>query len=140
MEEALAARLELRSVVTSPALEGTPRGRTLKAALAAAGTAMEELPDREFAGLAATDHPQGVLAVVVPRPWRLEDVRVGPRAPALVRPSGARHRPVSSLGSGHVRSRRVSGAGFSPPALRAAQTTCIAVCEAIGRKSSQARF
>lgn len=84
VEEALAARLELRSVVTSPALEGTPRGRTLKAALAAAGAVMEELPDREFADLAATEHPQGVLAVVVPRPWRLEDLRVGPRAPALV--------------------------------------------------------
>lgn len=84
VEEALAARVDMRAVLTSPALEATPRGRALKASLLQARLPLEEAPDREFAELAATDHPQGVLAVIEPRRWSLNDVRPGPRAPVLV--------------------------------------------------------
>lgn len=84
VEEALAARLEIRAVLASPALEGTGRGRALKAALLEASVPVEEAVDGELAELAATEHPQGVLAVVVPRRWTLEQVSPAPRAPALV--------------------------------------------------------
>lgn len=84
VEEALAARVPIRHVLASPALEATPRGRTLKAKLALAGHAAQPVSERTFEDLAATEHSQGVLAVVEPPRWRLEDVRVRHRAPALV--------------------------------------------------------
>jgi TrmH family RNA methyltransferase len=84
VEEALAARVAIRQVLASPALEATPRGQALKAALARAGHRAETVSEREFDELAATEHPQGVLAVVEPPRWRLEDLRPGPRSPVLV--------------------------------------------------------
>jgi len=84
VEEALAARVPIRHVLASPALEATPRGRALKAALARAGLRAEEVSDRVFGGLAATDQPQGILAVVEPPRWRAADVHPAPRRPALV--------------------------------------------------------
>lgn len=80
VEEVLAAGVTCRAVVTSPQLEATERGRTLKAALAARGP-VTEMADEELAGLASTEHPQGVLAVVVPPAWQLADIRpIGPAA------------------------------------------------------------
>jgi TrmH family RNA methyltransferase len=84
VEEAVAARVAIRHVLASPALEATPRGRALKAALAREGHRIESLNEKAFAELAATEHSQGVLAVVEPRSWRLEDIAPTPRAPALV--------------------------------------------------------
>ena len=84
VEEALAARIAIRHVLASPALEASPRGRALKAALARAGHALVALKDRELDELAATEHPQGILAVIDPPAWRLEQVRPVSRAPALV--------------------------------------------------------
>lgn len=84
VEEALAARLVIRHVLASPALEATPRGRALKAALTASGHAVVDAHEREFDALAATEHPQGVLAVIEPPAWTLDAVRPGPRAPVLV--------------------------------------------------------
>lgn len=84
VEEALAARVGIRQVLAGPGLEATPRGRALKAALTRAGHAVHVVSDQTFTGLAATEHAQGILAVVEPPAWRLADVRVGVRAPALV--------------------------------------------------------
>ncbi|NOT08236.1 MAG: RNA methyltransferase [Gemmatimonadales bacterium] len=84
VEEALAARMAIRHVLSGPALETTPRGRTLKAALAAAGYAIETVPEKEFMTLAATDEPQGILAVIEPKQWTLDDLHPGPRSPLLV--------------------------------------------------------
>ena len=84
VEEALAARVAIRHVVASPALEATPRGEALKAALVEAGHRVDAVSERVFDDLAATDHPQGVLAVVEPPRWTLGDVRAGPHAPVLV--------------------------------------------------------
>ena len=76
VEEVVAARIECRAVLASPALEGTERGRALKAALAAKGP-VTEATDAELAELAATEHPQGVLAVIVPKRWTLDDITPG---------------------------------------------------------------
>jgi TrmH family RNA methyltransferase len=84
VEEALAAGVTLRHVLTAPALEASARGRALQARLRSAGCPLEAVSDRVFEGLAATEHSQGVLAVVELPVWRLEQVRVGPRRPALV--------------------------------------------------------
>jgi TrmH family RNA methyltransferase len=84
VEEALAARVVIRHALASPGLEATPRGRALKAALQRAGHPLEPVSQKAFDGLAATEHSQGVLAVLEPPRWRLEQVRPAPRAPALV--------------------------------------------------------
>ena len=82
VEEALQARIGIRHAAVSPALEGTPRGAALKAALATAGVPLAEMDDRALAGLADTEHPQGVIAVIEPPSWTLD--RLTPRAGEVV--------------------------------------------------------
>jgi TrmH family RNA methyltransferase len=72
----------LRHAAVSPALEATPRGAALKTALGAAGVPLVELDDRALAGLADTEHPQGVIAVFEPPSWSLE--KLTPRAGEVV--------------------------------------------------------
>lgn len=84
LEEALASGIAIRHVLASPALEATARGGALKAALASAGHPIEPVSEKELDQLAATERPQGVLAVIVPPTWSLANIKVGPGAPALV--------------------------------------------------------
>lgn len=84
VEEALAAGVAVRGAAVSPALEATPRGRALKAALLERGVRLVEVDVAELDGLADTEHPQGVVAVVAPRTWSLEDVATGPGTVVLV--------------------------------------------------------
>jgi RNA methyltransferase, TrmH family len=84
VEEALAARVPVRGAAVSPALEGTARGSALKAALVGHGVRLLELPPSELDELADTEHPQGVIAVVEPRIWSLDDLPTPPGAVALV--------------------------------------------------------
>ncbi|MCP6768727.1 hypothetical protein NL529_28190, partial [Klebsiella pneumoniae] len=84
VEEALAAGLALRQVLASPALESTPRGRQLQAALVVGGHPIEIISEATFDSLAATENPQGILAVIEPPRWTLEQVRVESGKPALV--------------------------------------------------------
>ena len=84
VEEALAAGVSIRHLLASPALEATPRGRALKAALGSAGHRIETLGERDFDQLAATQHPQGILAVIEPPRWELDAIRPAAGAPVLV--------------------------------------------------------
>jgi len=84
VEEALAAAIPLRGVAVSSALEGTTRGKALKLALAGRGIRMVEVPPAELEGLADTEHPQGVVAVIEPRVWSLADLAVGRGSVVLV--------------------------------------------------------
>ena len=76
VEEAVAAGIPLRGVAISPALETTTRGKALKSALSARAVRIEEVSERELADLADTEQPQGIVAVIEPRQWRLEDIPV----------------------------------------------------------------
>ena len=84
LEEALAARVPIRGAAVAPGLEGTPRGTALKSALERAGVRLEAVSDAELEGLAATEHPQGVVAVLEPPRWRLEDIMPAAERPVLV--------------------------------------------------------
>jgi TrmH family RNA methyltransferase len=84
VEEARSAGLKFRGAAVSPALEGTSRGKSLKAALAHGGVALAELTDRELADLADTEQPQGIIAVIEPPQWTLDDISLGARAVVLV--------------------------------------------------------
>jgi TrmH family RNA methyltransferase len=84
IEEALATGIGFRGAAVAPALEGTTRGKALKAALERAEVPLLPVTDRELVELADTDHPQGVVAVIEPRSWSLADVPTGPGAVILV--------------------------------------------------------
>jgi TrmH family RNA methyltransferase len=84
VEEALAAAVTLRGAVASPALESTTRGKALKATLLTRSVQVEGLTDAELDGLADTDHPQGIIAVIEPKRWTLSDIRMNPGATVLV--------------------------------------------------------
>ena len=127
VEEVLDTGVEVRAVLTSPALEGTERGRALKTALAAAGVPVAEATDPELAKLAATEHPQGVLAVIVPRLWTLNDVAIAPRAVVLVLDAiqdpgnvGAIVRTALALGAAGVITLPGTAELTNPKTLRAA--------------------
>ena len=84
VEEALAAGVPIRARPSRPALEGTPRGRRSRAPSSAPGVRLESVSDAELDELADTEHPQGVVAVIEPREWRLEDIRPAPGRSVLV--------------------------------------------------------
>jgi TrmH family RNA methyltransferase len=84
VEEALAAGVTIRQALSSPALESTPRGRRLQADLITGGHPVETIGEKEFDSLAATENPQGILAVIEPPSWSLEQVLAGEKHPALV--------------------------------------------------------
>lgn len=84
VEEALAAGVTVRGAVAGPSLEATPRGRALKAALVRAVPRVETVADAAFRALAATEHPQGILAVVEPPVRTLEQVVLTDAATVVV--------------------------------------------------------
>jgi TrmH family RNA methyltransferase len=84
VEEALAGGISIRGAAVSPTLESTTRGKSLKASLAERSIQVEALDDRELEALADTEHPQGVVAVIEPKRWALEDIRLLPGTAVLV--------------------------------------------------------
>jgi TrmH family RNA methyltransferase len=84
VEEAVASAVILRRAAASPALESTTRGKALKATLLTRGVQVEELTDAELEGLADTEHPQGIIAVIEPKRWTLSDISMNPGATILV--------------------------------------------------------
>jgi RNA methyltransferase, TrmH family len=84
VEEALAAGVPIHGAAVAPGLEGTSRGTALKSALERAGVRLEAVSDAELETLADTEHPQGVVAVLEPPHWRLEDIAPAPGRPVLV--------------------------------------------------------
>jgi len=84
VEEALAAGVPVTGLIVSRTAAGHARTSALVAQATGRAIPLEEVDDRLFAELADTDSPQGILAVVEPRRWLLDDVRVQERQPALV--------------------------------------------------------
>lgn len=84
VEEAIAAAIPIRGVAASPALEATTRGKALKAALSDRGVRIDEVSDDQLVALADTEHPQGIVAVIEPKHWSLEDISMTPGLTALV--------------------------------------------------------
>jgi TrmH family RNA methyltransferase len=84
VEEALAGGITIRGAAVSATLESTTRGNTLKAALADRGVRVEDVSETELEGLADTEHPQGVIAVIEPRRWTWVDLHLAPGTALLV--------------------------------------------------------
>ena len=124
VEEALAAGLEFKGALVAPELARTTRGQALTAELASHAVAVEEIGSRAFSDLAGTDTPQGILAIVQPRAWGLEDVATGPllvvdgvQDPGNV---GTLIRTAHALGASASLLLRGSADPMNPKALRAA--------------------
>jgi TrmH family RNA methyltransferase len=75
VEEMVQAGVPCKGAAVSPHLATTPRGRALQEALEVAGVPLTQCSESELAELAATEHPQGVVAVYAPRAWTLDDLR-----------------------------------------------------------------
>ncbi len=84
VEEAVAAGIPIRGVITSESFRPTGRNGRLLQELAAHAVEVEEVSDRVFATLADTDTPQGILAVVEPPTRTIDDIVPAPGAPVLV--------------------------------------------------------
>ena len=82
--DALDAEIPFEGVVFCAPLAGTGRGAELVGAIAARAIPIEEVDERLFRDLASTDTPQGVIAVVEPPRFSLDDVRPAAGCPVLV--------------------------------------------------------
>jgi TrmH family RNA methyltransferase len=83
-EEAMDGSVEFIGAVVSPTLSRTERGAALRGSMAARGIPVEEVDDRTIRDIADTESPQGIVAVVEPRGWTLEDMSIGTGARVLV--------------------------------------------------------
>lgn len=63
VEELLASPLELVGVLCAPQLLDSVRGTQLRQAVERRGVPLADVTEREFAGAASTESPQGVLAI-----------------------------------------------------------------------------
>ena len=124
VEEALAAGLEFKGALVAPELARTTRGQSLAAELASHAVPLEEVGSRVFAELAGTETPQGILAIVQPRAWALNDVTGGPilvvdgvQDPGNL---GTLIRTAHALGASASLLLRGSADPMNPKALRAA--------------------
>ena len=125
LEEALASGVTVRGAATSPTLEGTPRGMALKARLERAGVALEDVDDDELVRLAGTEHPQGIVAVIEPRHWTLDDIPITPAAVVMVLDGvqdpgnvGALARTALGLGAAGLVALPGTADLYNPKALR----------------------
>jgi len=84
VEEALTDGISIRGAAISPLLESTTRGKALKASLAERTVRIETVADDDLVTLADTEHPQGIVAVIEPRRWGLDDIHLVPGTTVLV--------------------------------------------------------
>ncbi|MGH7593691.1 MAG: TrmH family RNA methyltransferase [Gemmatimonadales bacterium] len=84
VEEMLVAEAPCKGFAHSPALGTTPRGARLRQRLLATGVLMQEISDVELTAVAATEHPQGIVAVYQTRMWSLDECAAVPRRPLVI--------------------------------------------------------
>lgn len=127
VEEAVATGVTIQGVVASETLGITERGAALWRRLASQAVSVQEVDDETLAGLAATDTPQGVIAIIEQPRFDLAAIDVQPRAPVLVLDEvqdpgnvGALVRTALALGASGVVLLPGSGDVNNPKALRAA--------------------
>jgi TrmH family RNA methyltransferase len=84
VEEALAAGVRFEGVVVAQSALDHPRTAGVIQRLAAHAVPVEDVPDRTFAGLADTDSPQGILALIETPTWRLQDLDLAQGGTVLV--------------------------------------------------------
>ena len=128
VEEALAAGVPIRGAAVAPELSRTGRGKALATALASHAAQIEEVAARTFGQLAATDTPQGIIAVVEPRAWTVADVDRGAKSGVVLVADGVQDpgnagtliRTAYALGAAATIVLPGTADPWNPKALRAA--------------------
>jgi len=127
VEEVLAAKLPIKGAIISASFERTARGKELVTELERHACPVEEVSEKALAQLADTDAPQGIIAVVEPRRWKLDDIPVAPKSVLLVVDGvqdpgnvGTLLRTAHALGAVATLVLRGTADVLSPKALRAA--------------------
>jgi TrmH family RNA methyltransferase len=127
VEEALTSGLTLKGVLVAPDLARTTRGRELRALLETREVQVQEVSDRVFNTLADTEAPQGIVAVVEPRRWKVDEIPLGPGAVVLVIDGvqdpgnvGTLIRTAHALGAAATIALRGTADVHGPKTLRAA--------------------
>ncbi len=83
-EEALAAKVAFTGVAVSPTVGRTERGTRLLGSLRTHRVTIEEVPDETIVEISDTEAPQGIIAVVEPRMWQLDDIDVAVGRPVVI--------------------------------------------------------
>jgi TrmH family RNA methyltransferase len=127
VEEVLAAKLPIKGAIISAAFERTARGRELVVELERHACPVEEVPEKTIAALADTDSPQGIIAVVEPRRWKVDEIPLTPGGVLLVVDGvqdpgnvGTLLRTAHALGAVGTLVLRGTADVLSPKALRSA--------------------
>jgi TrmH family RNA methyltransferase len=84
VEELLTSPLAIEGIVCGPQLVDTPRGAKLRAAIDRQELLVADVSEREFAGAASTESPQGVLAIAAVPERALADLLVRDQLTILV--------------------------------------------------------
>lgn len=125
VEEAVSTGIGFRGAAIGPALEGTTRGKALKAALERAGVELLAVSDPELAELADTEQPQGIVAVIEPPKWTWASLPASPGSVVLALDSvqdpgnvGTMLRTTLGLGGGGVIALKGSAELSNPKVVR----------------------
>ena len=121
----------MRGVLVGPELARTSRGSELRDELERRAVPVAEIAARTFAQLAATDTPQGIIAVVEPRRWTTDDIAIASddgRGSAILVIDGVQDpgnvgtliRTAHALGAAATVVLRGTADVLNPKALRAA--------------------
>jgi TrmH family RNA methyltransferase len=127
VEDLLASPLRVRWVAVASSLEDTDRGRSLVSEARRRGIRLRIVPDRDFEPLAATESPQGVLAVADIPAWELDALRGAAPGVVLVLDAvqdpgnfGTLVRSAEALGAAGVIALPGTVDPWNPKAVRAA--------------------
>lgn len=74
VEEMVATGTHCKGAAVAPSLAASPRGAGLRAAMTRANVPLVDVSDDELHDIAATDHPQGIVAVYQPKAWTLSQL------------------------------------------------------------------
>jgi TrmH family RNA methyltransferase len=141
LEEALRSGCEVKTVLAAESARTAvvAQGRRL------AGVKVAVLPDALFAGIAATETSQGVMALVQPRPWKLEQLLDGAALVVVLDGlqdpgnAGAIVRAAEAFGSTGVLFLKGTVSPHNPKTLRASAGSLFRVPYVHGIESAAAR-
>ena len=84
VEELLRSTVRVRGVLVAPQLLDAPRGQLLRESLGASSVEVLEVTEKDFRSAAATESPQGVIAVGEVPPFKLSTLDVPAKCRVLV--------------------------------------------------------
>ena len=84
VEELLRSNVRVRGVLVAPQLLEAPRGQILRDSLASSSVEVLEVSEKDFRSAAATESPQGVLAIAEIPAFTLSTLELPPKCRLLV--------------------------------------------------------